>query len=183
MPKSEYIPWLPVDLTWQKAASGAFSIPSNVMIIPSMFQQGYNTPLDAHKPGLVKPVKGDGNCLFRSFSYVITGSEEHHLDIRHWVCEYINLYREKIEKFSGKQNYVSVSKMAKPGVWGTDIEIMAVGSILDTNVYTYTKHGSSQCWLKLSKSALGTPSLIRNKSDRQIYLYHSGSHFEPTVSI
>ena len=147
MPKSEYIPWLPVDLTWQKAASGAFSIPSNVMIIPSMFQQGYNTPLDAHKPGLVKPVKGDGNCLFRSFSYLITGSEEHHLDIRHWVCEYINLYWEKIEKFSSKQNYVSVSKMAKPGVWGTYIEILAVGSILDTNVYTYTKHGSSQCLL------------------------------------
>ena len=87
-----------MDLTWQKAASGAFSIPSDVMIILSMFQQGYDTPLDAHKP-----VKGDGNCLFRSFSYVITGSEEHHLDIRHWVFEYINLYREEIEKFSGKQ--------------------------------------------------------------------------------
>ena len=46
------------------------------------------------------------------------------------------MYREKIEQFSGKQNYVSVSKMAKSGVWGADIEIMAVGRILDTNVYT-----------------------------------------------
>ena len=164
IPKCEYIPRRPVDLTWQKAASGAFSIPSNVMIIPSMSHQGYGTPLDAHKPGLVKPVKGDGNCLFRSFSYVITGSEEHHLDIRHWVCEYINLYREKIEKFSGKQNYVSVSKMAKPGVWGTDIEIMAV----DTNVYTYTKHGSSQCWLKLSMSSVPLHSSETSLIDRSI---------------
>ena len=71
---------------------------------------------------------------------MITGSEEHHLEIRRWVCKYINLYREKLDQFSGKQKYVSVSKMAKPGVWGTDIEIIAVASILDTNVYTCTKH-------------------------------------------
>ena len=31
-----------------------------------MFQQGFDTPLDAHKPGHVKPVEGDGNCLFRA---------------------------------------------------------------------------------------------------------------------
>ena len=107
------------------------------MIIPSMLQQGYDTPLDVHKPGLVKPVKGDGNCLFSSFSYVISCSEEHHLEIRRWVREYINLFTEKIDQFSGKQNYVSASKMAKPGVRGTDIEIMTVASILDTNVHTY----------------------------------------------
>ena len=28
-----------------------------------MFRQGYDTPLNALKPGLVKPVKGDSNCL------------------------------------------------------------------------------------------------------------------------
>ena len=67
------------------AESSIRSIPSDVMIIPSMFQQRYDTPPDAHEPGLVKPVKGDGNCLFWSFSYVITGSEEHHLEIRRWV--------------------------------------------------------------------------------------------------
>ena len=42
------------------------------------------------------------------------------------------------------------------------------------------KHGCNQCWLKISKPALGTPHLI-SKSEKVLYPSHSGSHFEPTV--
>ena len=38
------IPWRLVDLTWQKGAAGAFSIPGDVILISSMFQQGFDTP-------------------------------------------------------------------------------------------------------------------------------------------
>ncbi len=30
----------------------------------------------------IKRIRGDGICLFRSFSYIITGSEEQHMAVR-----------------------------------------------------------------------------------------------------
>ena len=71
------IQWRPVDLTGQKEVAGAFSIPGDVTLILSMLRQIFDMPLDALKSGYVKPDKRDRNSLFRAFSYVITGSEEH----------------------------------------------------------------------------------------------------------
>ena len=33
---------------------------------------------------------GDGNCLFRAFSYIITGSENQHLEVRDALLSYIH---------------------------------------------------------------------------------------------
>ena len=96
----------------------------------------------------------------------------------------MNLYREKIEQFSGKQNYVSVSKMAKPGVWGTDIEIMTVASILDTNVHTYIHKAWMQPVLaQVVKVGPRYPFTHQKQVRARDHLYHSGTHFELTVSI
>ena len=76
-----------------------------------MLQQGFDMPLYAHKSGYVKPDKRVGNDLFRAFSYVITGSEVHHLEICRWVCEYMNLCQVKPGEFSDQYNYVSVSNV------------------------------------------------------------------------
>ena len=52
-PMHKDIPWRLVDLTWQKGAAGAISIPGDVTLISSMFQQGFDTPMEAHKSGYV----------------------------------------------------------------------------------------------------------------------------------
>ena len=36
-----------------------------------------------------QPIDGDGNCMFRSVSYVITGSQEHHLGVRAKTLEHM----------------------------------------------------------------------------------------------
>ena len=43
-PMHKDIPWRLVDLTWQKGAAGAISIPGDVILISSMFQQGFDAP-------------------------------------------------------------------------------------------------------------------------------------------
>lgn len=38
---------------------------------------------------VVKSVLGDGNCLFRSFSHQVYGSEDHHAIMRRVACDYM----------------------------------------------------------------------------------------------
>ena len=40
-------------------------------------------------PQKIKPIQGDGNCMFRALSYVITGSEKHHLQVRANIFEHM----------------------------------------------------------------------------------------------
>ena len=39
-------------------------------------------PLKAPETHTIRRIAGDGNCLFRSLSYVVTGSEDQHVAIR-----------------------------------------------------------------------------------------------------
>ena len=34
------------------------------------------------RPHHTQTIRGDGNCLFRSFSYLITGTQKYHYDVR-----------------------------------------------------------------------------------------------------
>ena len=52
-----------------------------------MEKGGACTPLSS--PQKIKPIQGDGNCMFRALSYVITGSEKHHLQVRANILEHM----------------------------------------------------------------------------------------------
>ena len=41
------------------------------------------------QPKQTHPIGGDGNCMFRSVSYVMTGSQEHHLEVRAKTLEHM----------------------------------------------------------------------------------------------
>ena len=48
-----------------------------------------------------QPIYGDGNCLFRSLSYILFGTAEHHAFLRNEICahidKYFDAYKERIE--------------------------------------------------------------------------------------
>ena len=48
---------------------------------------GLNVPLT--RPTKFMTIVGDGNCLFRSFSLILTGSEEQHLAIRGAIIQHM----------------------------------------------------------------------------------------------
>ena len=48
---------------------------------------GPNVPLGPPDPRAIKPIAGDGNCFFRSISYIITVSELQHMDVRRVVLD------------------------------------------------------------------------------------------------
>ena len=37
----------------------------------------------------VKHITGDGNCLFRSFAYIMTGSEDQHMALRTAILQHM----------------------------------------------------------------------------------------------
>ena len=80
-------------------------------------------------------IGGDGACLFRAFSYALTGSEDSRRDIRTKICDVINedsdgLFRQLIPaKYQSTAHYVSNTGMDCPQTWGTDIEIWAFANL------------------------------------------------------
>ena len=54
-------------------------------------QGGLNLPLGPPDPRVIKPIAGDGNCFFRSVSYIVTGSELQHMDVRRVIFTTGNL--------------------------------------------------------------------------------------------
>ncbi|KAL5233796.1 hypothetical protein ACI65C_001207, partial [Semiaphis heraclei] len=55
------------------------------------------------EPTKIKNIIGDGNCLYRSISYWITGTEDHHLKTRNLIAEVVKT-DENIEKYVGGKN-------------------------------------------------------------------------------
>ena len=94
---------------------------------------------------------GDGNCLFRAFSYIITGSENQHFE----VCDVLLSYMLSIENllvghsedgsynylqpFGHRtvQNYIDSGSMDRSGTWGSELEMMCLSHMLNTIVFSF----------------------------------------------
>lgn len=85
----------------------------------------------------VKIIEGDGNCLFRALSFVITGEEAQHAIVRSLICDYV----------ASTEN-IKVDKMREDKVWGTTTEIFAAANMFSINIFTWAKFGASETWHK-----------------------------------
>ena len=86
--------------------------------------------------------------MFRSVSYVMTGSQEHHLEVRGKTLEHMETITPLVlghirgcssamSKFSSVKEYVHYTKMDKQGTCGTEIELLVLSHLLKTSIYTY----------------------------------------------
>ena len=88
---------------------------------------------------------GDGNCMFKSVSYVITGPQEHHLEVRVKTLEHmetiapLNLVDIKghssaaMSKCSSLKEYIQYTKIDKQDTWGTEKELLVLSHLLKTS--------------------------------------------------
>ena len=93
----------------------------------------------------IQPVKGDGNCLFWSFSLHLLGNQDEHFKVRSMIVRFENLnsthFEPRMMDLINQPTFKDhISKMSQPGCWGTHIEIMAIASI-----YTYISSNSILC--------------------------------------
>lgn len=163
----------PIDKNTQKNLSTLLDLP-----LEDYVSYCHDVKLSLHKPSKVQQVLGDGNCLFRALSYVITGRQSYHCDIRRKIV----LHMREIENLllphinMSLDSYLEQSGMTNEGSWGTDIEIFTACSLLSTDIYVYTKVGEHFKWQKFSCTMLNG---ISPKYNGAIYLQQTnGIHYD-----
>ena len=108
----------------------------------------------------VTRIEGDGNCLFRAFSYIITGSESQHMAVRLAILSHM--------------------KMDQDSAWGTDIEMLTLAHLLNTSILSYSvQHGS---WQRYSPYHVDR-SLVDDFQQMSMYIVHDYNHFNVVCSI
>lgn len=86
------------------------------------------------------PIKGDGNCLFRSLSDQIHGNESEHAEIRKRVVSFLVANSERFAAFVGEfgETYDQyVNRMAQDGCYGGHMEIVAFAETFRCRVVIY----------------------------------------------
>ncbi|KAK6168715.1 hypothetical protein SNE40_019901 [Patella caerulea] len=133
------------------------------------------------KPSEIKSIIGDGNCFFRSISYALTGTENHHRKIRLAVVKHLKthaaLFKQYLRSgYTSVLDYINRSRMNYVKSWASEIEIFAAADLLETDVYTYSNNN----WLKFSR--------LQHKGDNSIngaiYINHlNGIHYEVVMDV
>ena len=112
------------------------------------------TPFLRNQERVIDRVLGDGNCLFRALSSQLTGSQEHHLELRKAITH----FEQKNEKvFSPLHTSINctvfqdhLQNIRKSCVWGTLVEILAFSSLFQVDVFVAsdTYHPGRASWVK-----------------------------------
>ena len=125
----------------------------------------------------VHTVGGDGNCFFRSISYLLLGSEA-----KHAVCNYIiqpeNWYKLKVYidgDITSGEEYVRKSEMHVWRKWATHVELFALAKLTSKDVCVYTLDH----WMRYPAS--GTS---KRPTKNAFYLAnHNNVHFDPVLGV
>ena len=78
---------------------------------------------------------GDGNCLFRCFSQIITGSPDQHYAVRMCIIRHMRHISHLIIISSMRggddiETYIATTKMDQMGSYGTHIEMLTLSHLL-----------------------------------------------------
>lgn len=190
----------PPNEQWQSDATVDIGIPYPTIRIN---YNGINTPL-VQNSFATHNIFGDGSCYFRCISYVLFGTEDHHIAIRRTIVEYMKLHKDRVMQYMNnprtpRDRFLTQSElfdrhieyMSNPGSdpkhWGTQMEIIATASLLRTDIHVYHISGGHRTknptwsWHKYkSVTLLGETSEVAR--DCSIYLHNTRSNHYDVVT-
>ena len=126
-------------------------------------------------------VLGDGDCLFRCISKLLSGSEDFCHEVRLAVCCKIlsypfhnnQLLLQNGQTCTSTTEYVSASKMNYAGTYATGVELLALSSLLNVEIVVFID--MVQQWV-IYKS-------VDCSSSKQFFLLHCQDHFQIIQSL
>ena len=147
----------------------------------------------------IRPIKADGNCLFRSISFHLLGNESGHFDVRSMLVRFenvnTNIFQNRLVQGINAHTFEQhIQKMLSPSTWGTHIEVMAASTMFQIPIYYATKNNDGgykwQVIYPLEKShSLRYPPIISEEPYTSMktpshmeLLYHENYHYDCIVS-
>jgi len=136
----------------------------------------------------LRSIAGDGNCLFRALSYIITGSEEQHYKIRALIISHMLSiphmlmgighdrhanYAAAMLSYSTIEDYNQCSGMDRDGIWGSAIEMACASHLFRVPLYVYDVSHENDNWI----ASYVDRSLPRIVNCMSMYIYFTGNHF------
>ena len=129
-------------------------------------------------------ILGDGNCLFRAFSYLITRAEDQHFELRCRIVERLTSvgHRLLVNYISEAtlQQYITNSRMDRQGTWGTIVEMLVLAYMVGVNVYSYNLNDWN--YLNFSPGVIDYETYPENYARHGIYFIYTGNHFNVVLS-
>ena len=140
-------------------------------------------------PLTTKSILGDGNCLFRTLSYIITGSEKQHMLIRQAIVQHMRsisalLWGSHISNIrypSGIEQYIADNHIERDGSWGSDVEMLTLAHLLNVAVISYSRAGKQ--WAKYSPCNVDHSLESSQHDGMSMYIRHTGDHFDVVTSV
>ena len=135
-----------------------------------------------------------GNCFFRCISKMLSGTEAHHIKLRAEVCRYIvtngksiiQRYLRTFSKDVSPISYMKESAMTENGIWATDVEVMAISCMLNSDVYISTEQFNVNEFWKRNTWNRYSGCIDHTRDPQTVSLYISNlnhNHYEPVVRL
>ena len=136
---------------------------------------------DLGVPSELNHIVGDGNCLYRAISLDLCGSQAQHMVVREKIIDIMCRNHQAFSAYvDGDVGDYLAHNTLRPRSWGSDVEIFAAATLLQTTIVVYT--ATSEC----SRRWLPHPPLFPingvDRSEENIYLRNVCGHFERVVS-
>lgn len=170
---------------WQKQRASAVHLQ-----IRAKLKASSTSNIKIYDPPVKKvPITGDGNCLFRTLSYYLTGAQSDHRSLRQLAVEYMQEHSDIFSNLADSPNYPKSSNMSHPGVWGTEVEIYAFATLLATDIYVFGPYARDRSgatiykWLKYAPLKSPAPVSGLTSCTESIYINNTMAHFEPAVEV
>lgn len=95
-------------------------------------------------------IAGDGNCLYRAISKILFGKQKYHPQVRTLLADFVEwnacLFKNH---FIDETNTAYCKRIRKNGQWGSQIELIAVASILQVPVFLFSQQeDGSRKWIR-----------------------------------
>ena len=196
----------PVDVEWQLRVCRLLGLG---FCGPNRITPGSpNAPL-ANPVGF-KNIRGDGNCMFRSLSFIITGSEDQHMHVRRAIIRHMRdignvLWESQIspllnnlrsigevsvgnnqspnaDHMAGINQYIAATRMDHDKTWGSEVEIMVLAHLLDTAVYSYD---TARGWNRYTPANVYGQFDVSTRVNSQMAMYvrYNFNHYDVVTSV
>ncbi|POW08508.1 hypothetical protein PSTT_07443 [Puccinia striiformis] len=144
----------PLEVTSVPGFSHEPKVPINVETLRILEAIKITTQSPILTPATIKPIKslpgysrtqnyikGDGNCLFRTFAYFRYADQDEHIRVRKEMVEYMKLHPLEFQDFvEGEDSDPKIrlkkylDKMKNIGAWGDQLSIKALSELYHFNV-------------------------------------------------